>query len=160
MQFLGKQWKTSGKELMFDLCVIKQYFSKLTAKNNFQHATIFDENLVAVHMRKTKLFFNKPVFVGMSILDIAKILMFDFHFNYAKKKRGEKCQLCFTDTDSLLYEIKTDDFFENIKADVDAKFDTSDFPPDHPSGIAGKNKKFLGMMKDEALEESSTNLRV
>ena len=57
---------------------------KLAAKPNFDHCTIFDENLIAVHMKKTKLYFNKPVYLGMSILDLSKSLMYDFHYNYIK----------------------------------------------------------------------------
>ena len=123
---------------------------KLAARPNFKHLTIFDENLVAIHMKRTKLVFDKPVYCGMSILDISKTLMYDFHYGYMKKKYGDKAELLFTDTDSLMYEIETEDFFEDIKMDVESKFDTSDFPEDHPSGIQRCNKKVIGMMKDEA----------
>ena len=123
---------------------------KLFAKPNLKHWTIFDENLFAVHMKKTKLVFNKPIYCGMVILEISKNLIYDFHYNYIKKQYGEKAKLLMTDTDSLCYEIETDDFFKDISGDVDAKFDTSNFPKDHPSGIQGKNKKVPGMMKDEA----------
>ena len=145
----GKTMENIRNRVNIHLVCDQKKLLNLTAKQNFHHTTIFDEDLVAVHMRKTKVFFNKPVFVGMSILEISKALMADFHYEFAKKK-WKKCQLCFTDTDSLMYEIETDHFFEDIAGDVDARFDTSDFPPDHPSGIAGKNKKVLGMMKDEA----------
>ena len=123
---------------------------KLAAKPNFKHLTIFDENLVAIHMKRTRLKFDKPVYCGMSILDISKTLMYDFHYNYIKKKYRDQAELLFTDTDSLMYEIETEDFFEDIKMDVESKFDTSDFPEDHPSGIQRCNKKVIGMMKDEA----------
>ncbi|XP_060083028.1 uncharacterized protein LOC132562303 [Ylistrum balloti] len=124
---------------------------KLAAKPNFKHCTIFDENLVAVHMKKTKLKFNKPVYLGMCILDLSKTLMYDFHYNYMETKYGEKAKLLFTDTDSLAYEIQTEDFYKDISGDVAAKFDTSNFPKDHPSGIeVGRNKKVVGMFKDEA----------
>ena len=124
---------------------------KLAAKPNFDRATIFDENLIAVHMKKTKLYFNKPIYLGMSILDLSKTLMYDFHYNYIKTKYpGKMSKLLFTDTDSLLYEIETKDFFKDINPDIESKFDTSDYPKDHPSGIkTGINKKVLGMMKDE-----------
>ncbi|XP_072041146.1 uncharacterized protein [Amphiura filiformis] len=124
---------------------------KLAAKPNYQRCTIFDENLVAVHMKKTSLYFNKPIYLGASILDIAKTKMYDFHYNYIKKKYGNKAKLCMTDTDSLLYEIETEDFYEDIALDVNRYFDTSNYPADHPSGIpTGKNKKVPGMFKDEA----------
>ena len=101
-------------------------------------------------MKRAKLVFDKPVYCGMCILDISKTLMYDFHYKFIKPKYGEKAKLLFTDTDSLMYEIETDDFYQDIKGDVESKFDTSNFVKDHPSGIQGKNKKVIGMMKDEA----------
>ena len=122
---------------------------KLTSKPNYQHHTIFSKNLAAVHMKKTSLYFNKPVYLGMSILDLSKTLMYDFHYNYIKPKWRAK--LLFTDTDSLAYEIETEDFYRDISSDVKAKFDTSNYPKNHPSGIlTGVNKKVIGMFKDEA----------
>ena len=111
----------------------------------------FDENLIAIHMRKTKLVYNKPIYLGMCILDLSKTLMYDFHYNYIKQKYGDKSKLLFTDTDSLAYEIKTEDFYADIADDVESRFDTSEYPKDHPSGIrVGINKKVIGMFKDEA----------
>ena len=106
---------------------------KLAAKPNYDCCTIFDENLVAVHMKKTKLYFNKPVYLGMSILDLSKCLMYDFHYNYIKTKYGDKAKLLFTDTDSLAYEIRTKDFYKDINPDIEKRFDTSDYPTNHPS---------------------------
>ena len=91
---------------------------KLSSKPNFVRATIFDEQLVAVHMKKTEVYFNKPIYVGQAILDLSKTLMFDFHYNYIRKKYGNKAELLFTDTDSLMYLIQTDDFYHDIKKDV------------------------------------------
>ena len=132
--------------------VTREYQAKrLTCKPNYQHHTIFCENLTAVHMKKVSLKFNKPVYLGMSILDLSKTLMYDFHYNYIKPKYGENAKLLFTDTDSLAYEIKTEDFYRDISSDVKSKFDTSNYPKDHPSGIlTGVNKKVIGMFKDEA----------
>ena len=124
---------------------------KLTCKPNYQHHTIFSKKLAAVHMKKVSLKFNKPVYLGMSILDLSKTLMYDFHYNYIKPKYGENAKLLFTDTDSLAYEIQTEDFYRDISSDVKSKFDTSNYPKDHPSGIlTGVNKKVIGMFKDEA----------
>ena len=101
---------------------------KLTAKQNYDHCTIFDENLIAVHMKKTKLYFNKPVYLGMSMLDLSKSLMYDFHYNYIKTRYGDNAKLLFTDTDSLAYEIKIRDFYKDINPDIEERFDTSDYP--------------------------------
>ena len=87
----------------------------LAAKPNYDRCTIFDENLIAVHMRKTKLYFNKPVYLGMSILDSSKSLIYDFHYNYIKTKYGDNIKLLFTDTDSLAYEIRTKDFLQRYQ---------------------------------------------
>ena len=123
---------------------------KLSSKPNFDRVTIFDEHLVAVHMKKTEVYFNKPIYVGQAFLDLSKTLMFDFHYNFIRKKYNNKAELLFTDTDSLLYLIQTDDFFLDIKKDVKKKFDTSDYPENHPSGIkTGVNKKVIGKFKDE-----------
>ncbi|PFX14367.1 hypothetical protein AWC38_SpisGene21476 [Stylophora pistillata] len=102
-------------------------------------------------MGRKSIKFDKPVFCGMAILDLSKTLMYDFHYNYIKKKYEDKAKLLFTDTDSLMYEIETEDFYKDIAADVEEKFDTSNFPKDHISKIpTGCNKKVVGMMKDEA----------
>ena len=123
---------------------------KLTKKPNFERVTIFDKNLIAAHMKKTEVYFNKPVYVGQAILDLSKTLMFDFHYNYIKDKYDTKAELLFTDTDSLMYQIQTEDFYKDISNDVESKFDTSDYPQSHPSGIpTGLNKKVIGMFKDE-----------
>ena len=123
---------------------------KLTSKPNFDRVTIFDEHLVAVHMKKTEVYFNKPIYVGQAILDLSKTLTFVFHYNFIKKKYGNKAELLFTDTDSLMHLIPTDDFYSDIKHDIRKKFDTSENPENHPSGIkTGVNKKVIGKFKDE-----------
>ena len=130
---------------------------KLSSRPNFDRCTIFDRNLIAVHMKKTEVYFNKPVYVGHAILDLSKTLMFDFHYNYIKKKYGNKAELLFTDTDSLMFQIYTDDFYKDIIPDILTKFDTSDYPPNHKSGIpTGVNKKVIGMFKDEVAGKQIT----
>ena len=123
---------------------------KLSSKPNFEQSTIFDENLITCHMKKTEVYFNKPIYVGQAILDLSKTLMFDFHYNYIRDKFGDKAELLFTDTDSLMYLIRTEDFYQVINEDIKRKFDTSDYPEKHPSGIkTGINKKVIGKFKDE-----------
>ena len=87
-----------------------KFAKKLAANPNYGRCTIFDENFIGVHIRKTKLYFNKPVYRGMSILDLSKSLMYDFHYNHIKTKYEDNAKLLFTVTDSLGYEIRTTDF--------------------------------------------------
>ena len=83
--------------------------------------------------------------------------MFNFHYNYIQKKYKHRAELLFTDTDSLMYQIYTDDFYKDISKDIETKFDTSDYPPNHPSGIVtGVNKKVIGMFKDEVAGKQIT----
>ncbi|XP_065664717.1 uncharacterized protein LOC136086350 [Hydra vulgaris] len=106
---------------------------KLASRPNYESRTIFNENLIAIHMKKTKLMYNKPTYLGMCILDLSKTLMYEFHYDYIKKKYADQAKLLFTDTDSLTYEIKTEDFYDDIKNDIESKFDTSVFNPNHPA---------------------------
>ena len=109
------------------------------------------ENLITVHMNKTQFKLDKPIYLGAHILDISKTLIYQFHYDYIKKNYGQKSKLLFTDTDSLCYEIETEDFYKHISGDVERLFDMSNYPKDHPSKIStGKNKKVIGMFKDEA----------
>ena len=146
----GKTMENIRNRVDIKLMNNKKQAEKLSAKPNFKHCNIFSEDLVAIHMKKTKLDFDKPVYLGMCILDLSKTLMYDFHYNYIKQKYGDKAKLLLTDTDSLMYEIQTEDFYKDINGDVKDRFDTSGYPPGHPSGIpSGFNKKVLGMFKDE-----------
>ena len=147
----GKTMENIRNRVNVKLVNTGEQFKKLTAKPNYESRKIFNENLVSVHMKKTSLTMNKPVYLGMSILELSKIVMFDFHYKYIKPKYGNKAKLLFTDTDSFLYEIQTEDFYKDIAGDVRDRFDTSDYPEGHPSGIpTGINKKVLGKFKDEA----------
>ena len=147
----GKTMENIRNRVDVKLVNTKEKLRKLAAKPNFKGRKIFSENLVSVHMKKTSLTMNKPVYLGMCILELSKIIMFDFHYNYIKSKYADKAKLLFTDTDSLMYQIETEDFYKDITKDVKDRFDTSDYPENHPSGIpTGINKKVLGMMEDEA----------
>ena len=148
----GKTMENIRNRVNVELVNTQERFKKLVSKPNLKSPPkIFSENLVSVHMKKTNLLMNKPVYLGMCILDLSKTIMYDFHYNYIKPKYGNKAKLLFTDTDSLMYEIETEDFYKDISEDVKDRFDTSDYPENHPSGIpTGINKKVLGMFKDEA----------
>ena len=92
---------------------------------------------------------NKPVYLGQAILDLSKTMMYEFHYAYMKRKYdGDKLKLCHMDPDSLIYSVKTEDFYDDIAEDVEARFDISGYIPDRPLPV-GKNKKVIGLMKDE-----------
>ena len=147
----GKTMENIRNRVDVKLVNTQEKLRKLVAKPNYRGPPkIYSENFVSVLMKKTSLTMNKPVYLGMCILDLSKIIMYDFHYNYIKPKYGNNAKLLFTDTDSLMYEIQTEDFYKDISGDVNNRFDTSDYPENHPSGIpTGINKKVLGMMKDE-----------
>ena len=146
----GKTMENIRNRVDIRLVTNQKDAKKLIKQPNYQHRTIFSKNLAAIHMKKKKIKFNKPVYLGMCILDLSKTVMYDFHYNYIKPKYGEKAKLLFTDTDSLVYEIETKDFYKDISLDVREMFDTSNYPKNHPSGIeTGVNKKLIGKFKDE-----------
>ena len=98
-------------------------------------------------MGKIKVVMNKPVYLGQAILDLSKIVMYEFHYDYMKQKYPEGLTLCYMDTDSLIYDIETEDFYKDIVEDVKDRFDTSGYNPNRPLPV-GLNK-VIGLMKDE-----------
>ena len=138
----GKTMENIRNRVNVKLVNTEEKLRKLVAKPNFKSCKIFNENLVSVHMKQTSLTMVKPVYLSMCILDLSKTIMYDFHYNYIKSKYGDKAKLLFSDTDSLMCEIQTEDFYKDISGDVKNRFDTSDYPENHPSGIpTGINKK-------------------
>ena len=99
-------------------------------------------------MKKTKVKMNKPVHLGLSILEISKTLMYEFWYDYMKPKYGDYVKLCYMDADSFIMHIKTEDFYKDIADNVEKRFDTSNYEVIRPLP-AGKNKKVIGLMKDE-----------
>jgi hypothetical protein len=120
---------------------------RLIASPSFARANIFDNDLAAIQTHKSRLVLNRPIYVGMSILDLSKHLMYDFYYNRVKKRYGNDADLLYTDTDSLLLQIQTQDVYRDMAEDSDL-YDTSGYPTDHPLHSQA-NKKVLGKMKDE-----------
>ncbi|XP_072758412.1 uncharacterized protein [Anoplolepis gracilipes] len=120
----------------------------MIAKPNFHSRSIFSENLIAVELRRLEVKFYKPIYVGMCILDVSKMCLYEFHHDYMIPMYREKCKVMYTDTDSLIYHIECEDVYENMKRDI-GKFDTSDYAIDNAYGIPLVNKKVPGLMKDE-----------
>ena len=91
---------------------------------------------------------NKPIYLGLSILDISKILMYEFWYDYMKPKYNDNVKLCYVYTDSFVMNIKTKDFYKGTTNDIEKRFDTSNYEVSRPLPT-GKNKKVIGLMKDE-----------
>ena len=106
------------------------------------------EDLSIIEINKTKVKMNKPIYLGLSILDITKILMYEFWYDYMKRKYGNDVKLCYMDTQSFVISTKKNDFYEDIANDVEKRFDTSNYEVNRPLPT-GKNKKVIGLMKDE-----------
>ena len=144
----GKTMENIRKRVDVRLVTSKEKLLKLASKPTYVSSKIFNENLVAVHKIKETLTMNRPAYVGACILDLSKTLMYDFHYNYIKHKYGNKAKLLFTDTDSLTYEIETNDAYANFWKNKD-KFDNSDYDKESPFYNA-VNKKVIGKFKDES----------
>ena len=144
----GKTMENIRKRVDVRLITDKKKLLKMTAKPTYISNKIFNENLVAVHKIKETLTLNRLAYVGMCILDLSKTLMNDFHYNYMKQKYGSKAKLLFTDTDSLTYEIETNDVYQDFWKNKE-KFDNSDYSQDSQY-FDKTNKKVIGKFKDEA----------
>lgn len=142
----GKTMENVRKRMNIELVYNDRRMKRVVAKPTFNRFKIFNNDLVGVHLLTAKLNCNKPIQVGLAILDISKTLMYEFHYDYMRK-RYPQCRLLFTDTDSLCYDIQTDDIYQDMKNDAHL-FDTSDYPKDHFL-YSDVNKKVLGKMKDE-----------
>ena len=118
-------------------------------KPNFKSGTLLGPDLMGCEMGKIKIVMNNPVCLGQAILDLSKIIMYEFHYDYMKREYSDDdLKLCYMDTDSLIYDIKTKDFHRDIADDVEDRFDTSGYVPDRLLPF-GQNKKVIGLMKDE-----------
>ena len=120
---------------------------KYVAKPTFTRQEIFNPFLVGIQNRKEKVLLNKPIYVGMAVLDLSKWLMYDFFYNNLKKTYGNDVKLCYTDTDSVIIQVTTADIYADMKKHADL-YDTSNDPPSHPL-FSVKNKKVIGKFKDE-----------
>ena len=145
----GKTCENIRNRRDIKLCTTAKKAQRLFNKPKYKDHTIFkSDELIAVEMAKTKIKYDKPVYLGTCILDLSKLLMYEFHYDFIKPLYGEKVELLFTDTDSLCYEIQTEDIYEDMLKHKDM-FDFSDYPKNHKC-YDETNKKVIGKFKDEA----------
>ncbi|XP_054275117.1 uncharacterized protein LOC128994527 [Macrosteles quadrilineatus] len=144
----GKTMENIRNRVDIRLATQDRQIEKWVARPNFKSSTVFTENLAAIHMSKTTCYFNKPIYVGMSVLDISKTFLYDFHYNVLKKKYGNRVRVEYTDTDSLNVAIVTNDVYEDVKSMIE-HFDTSDYKENNLYGMPRVNKKVLGKWKNE-----------
>ena len=146
----GKTMENVRKHRDIKLVTTEEKRSKLVSEPNYHTTKYFSENLLAIEIKKKKVIMYKPVYLGMSILDISKTLMYEFWYDYIKPKYGDRARLCYTYTDSSVIHIFTEDFFEDIAGDVERWFDTSNYDENDKRPLQiGVNKKVIKMFKDE-----------
>ncbi|KAG8233740.1 hypothetical protein J437_LFUL003810 [Ladona fulva] len=143
----GKTMENVRKRINLELVTSEKRLDKLISKSTFLDRTIFTESLVAVHLRKSIIKMNKPIYIGFCVLYLSKTLMYDFHYRVMLPKYKTRLSLAYTDTDSFIYSIKMNDINEDMLDNLDM-FDTSNYPKEHLC-YSDKNKKIIGKLKDE-----------
>ena len=144
----GKTIENVRKHRNIKLVTTERRRNYLALEPNYHTTKFFTEYLLAIEMRKTQILLNKPVYLGLSILDLSKTVMYEFWYDSVKPKYVENEKLCYINTGSLILHVKTDNIYKDISEDVETRFDTSNFEIDRllPKG---KNKKVIGLIKDE-----------
>ena len=148
--FFGKTMENVRNYRDIKIVTTDKRRSILVSEPNYHSTKYISKDLLIIEIKKVEVKMNKPIYLGQAILDLSKTLMYEFWYDYIKPMYGDKAKLCYTDTDSLVIHIKTDDFYNDIANDVERLFDTSNYNKkgDRPLPI-GKNKKVIGMFKHE-----------
>ena len=144
----GKTMENIRKHRDIKLETTDKIRSKLVSEPNYHTVNLISEDSSTIEMKKTKVKMNKPIYLGLSISGISKILMYEFWYDYMKPKYDNNVKLCYMDSDSFIMNIKTNDFYKDIANDVENRFDTSNYEVNRPLPME-RNKKVIGLMKDE-----------
>jgi hypothetical protein len=159
--FYGKTMENIRKRVDVRLKTDEKTVEKLHSQFNYQSETIFNNDLTAVQMRQKKLYFNKPIYIGMVVLELSKLLMYRTFYNDILK-RWPSAEIIGFDTDSFFLNIYTEDIYKDMEDILDI-LDTSEYPSDHPlftnHPSKDKNKKVIGMFKDELMGAFMTKIR-
>ena len=121
----GKTMENIRRHRDIKLVTTDKKRNKLVSEPNYLTMNYISEDLSIIEMNKTRVKMNKPIYLGLSILDISKILMYEFLYDCMKSKYGNDVILCYMDTDSFVMNIKTEDFYKDVANDVEKRFDTS-----------------------------------
>ncbi|GFQ87084.1 uncharacterized protein TNCT_173661 [Trichonephila clavata] len=143
----GKTMENVRKLSNVQLVTSEKQAKKLVAAPTFKRFKIITESLVVLEKLKSCITLNRPIYIRFVILELSKVLMYNFHYNHIKKRYMDKANLLFTDTDSLTYEIETEDIYKDMGENLNI-YDTSDYPQDHAL-YSEKNKKRICCFKDE-----------
>ena len=144
----GKTMENTTKNRDITLVTTDKKRSKLVSEPIYHAINLISEDLSIIEMKKSKVKMNKPIYLGLSILEISKTLMYEFWYDYMKPKYNDNVKLFYMDTDSFIMNTKRNDFYKDISNDVENRFDTSNYEVNRPLPT-GINKKFISLMKDE-----------
>lgn len=143
----GKTQENLRNRVSVEVITNREKALKRICKPNFKRSMTVHEYLVIIHTVKSTLELNKPLYVGFSVLELSKLCMYEFHYKKMVPRYKDNLKLCFSDTDSLLYEVETDNIYDDILTDSNS-YDFSDYPINHKN-YSVKNKKVVGKFKDE-----------
>ena len=146
--FFGRTMMNVRKFMSFELVNDEKRAMRCIANPRYKHRCVFSKYLTGIHFHRKKCLLNVPIYLGFSILDISKTVMYEYWYNYLKPKFDERIELAYTDTDSFIYSVQSEDYYAEIKGNIDRIYDTSNYPHDHPL-YSTKNKKIPGYFKNE-----------
>ena len=151
----GKTIENARKRRDIKLATSEKRRIKLVSEPNYHATKHFSENLIAIEIKKTKLKMNKSIYLGIPILDMSEVLMYEFWYDYLKPKYKDKIKLCYMDTDSFIPHIKTEDIYRDIANDVERWFDTSIYDKNDKRPLPiGVNEKIIGKCRSDLGEKS------
>ena len=143
----GKTMESLRKRLNVKLVTEQIQAERYIANPAFESFRIINKDLAMVKSRVSKILWNKPTYIGFCVLELSKLLMYQFHYEYVRPTYESKAKLLFTDTDSLCYELSTEDAYADMRNELH-RFDTSDYDKSHPN-YSAENCKVIGKFKDE-----------
>ena len=144
----GKTMENVGNHRDTKLVTTNKKRNQLLSQSNYHTTKWVSEKLITIEMKKIKVKIDKPIYLGLSILDLSKTLMYEFWYDYIKPEYQNNVKLCYMGQDSFIINVKTEDFYNDLADDVEKIFNTSNYECNRLL-TTRKNKKVIGLMKDE-----------